>query len=433
LLAGPPVEQIFDQEATSAISASQRSHIGHWSEKGTWPKEYFQQNDMHRLLARKKSTGSLYRKRSEASFTASATPSDQRLAEENSAPYKNPSYETLLETQGGSYMKENELGITDASKSLCQILLEKAQVTPKDTIFRDDIFRTTCDKLRGQNEARIFKDCTPLIVPYAETVATLGAKHLDIVVESVNEGWSNSIPVTKPRPQPDYAVGFGRSAFSEDQLSKLQPFLGDPSCSSYFMATYYMHFPFLTCEVTCSSIGLDVADRQNAHSMTLAIRGVVELFRLVKRQQELHREILGFSFTHDHESVRIWGHYPVINGTKTTFWRYPIRKFDFTERKGQEKWTAYKFTKNVYEMWMPDHFKRISSAIDELPPDLDFELSRGSEPQISEHSGLSQQLEYQTLAEEPGEQRSQSKVDLQQITPDTSTRTEMPASKKKKV
>lgn len=124
---------------------------------------------MHRLLARKKSTGSLYRTRSEASFTASATPSDQRLAEENSAPYKNPNYEILLETQGGSYMKEYELGITDASESLCQILLEKAQVTPKDTIFRDDIFRTTCDKLRGKNEARIFKDSTPLIVPYAET------------------------------------------------------------------------------------------------------------------------------------------------------------------------------------------------------------------------------------------------------------------------
>jgi hypothetical protein len=428
LLAGPPVGQIFDPEATSAISASQRSHIGHWSEKGTWPKEYFQQDDMHRLIARKKSTGSLHRKWSEASFTASATPSDQKSAEEKSAPYKNPSYETLLETQGGSYMKEYELDITDGNKSLCQILLEKAQVTPKDTLFRDDIFRTTCDKLRGKNKARIFKDCTPLIVPYAESLATLGAKHLDIVVESVNEVWNNSIPVTKPRPQPDYAVGFGRSAFSEDQLSKLQPFLGDPSCSSYFMATYYMLFPFLTCEVTCGSIGLDVADRQNAHSMTLAVRGVVELFRLVKREQELHREILGFSFTHDHESVRIWGHYPVINGTKTTFWRYPIRKFDFTERKGQEKWTAYTFTKNIYELWMPDHFKRISSAIDELPPDLDFELSRGSEP-----SGLSQQLEYQNLAEEPGEQRSQSKVDLQQITPDTSTRTEKPASKKKKV
>jgi len=76
------------------------------------------------------------------------------------------------------------------------------------------------------------KDLTPLIVPSAETLATLG------------EGWNNCVPVTKPRPQPDYALGFGRSAFSDDELNKLQPFIGDSSDLSYFMATYYMHFPF---------------------------------------------------------------------------------------------------------------------------------------------------------------------------------------------
>lgn len=82
--------------------------------------------------------------------------------------------------------------------------------------------------------------------------------------------------------------------------------------------------------------------------MTLAVRGVVELFRLVKREQELHREILAFSVSHDHRSVRIYGHYPVIEGKKTTFYRYLIRTFDFTEMDGKEKWTAYKFTKSIY-------------------------------------------------------------------------------------
>jgi hypothetical protein len=120
-------------------------------------------------------------------------------------------------------MSKYELGITDTSESLCQMLLEKKQPAPEDIIFRDDVFRTTCNKLQGKNEARIFEDLTPLIVPSAETLATLSAKHLDVVVESVNEGWNNCVPVTKPRPQPDYALGFGRSAFSDDQLNKLQP------------------------------------------------------------------------------------------------------------------------------------------------------------------------------------------------------------------
>lgn len=116
--------------------------------------------------------------------------------------------------------KEHDLCLDDISGSICQRLLEK-RPAPKDTIFRDDIFRTTCDRLQGKNEARIIKDFTPLLDPSTELLATLGAKHLSIVIESVNEGWNNRIPVTRPRPQPDYAVGFGRAAFSDDQLSKL--------------------------------------------------------------------------------------------------------------------------------------------------------------------------------------------------------------------
>jgi hypothetical protein len=144
---------------------------------------------------------------------------------------------------------------------------------------------------------------------------------------------------------------------------------------SLFMGTYYMYFPFLTCEVKCGAAALDIADRQNAHSMTMAVRGVVELFRLVKREKELYREILAFSVSYDHRTVRIYGYYPVIDGKKTTFYRYPIREFSFTELDGKEKWIAYKFTKNVYDIWIPTHLKRIYSVINNLPPDLDFEIS----------------------------------------------------------
>ncbi|CCD43484.1 hypothetical protein BofuT4_P011600.1 [Botrytis cinerea T4] len=71
-------------------------------------------------------------------------------------------------------------------------------------------------------------------------------------------------------------------------------------------------------------------------------------------------------------------------GQRTTFYRHPIREFSFTERNGKEKWTAYKFTKNVYDIWMPNHLKRICSVIDSLPPNIGFEVGE---------SGLSQGLE----------------------------------------
>ncbi|EER28744.1 hypothetical protein CPC735_040080 [Coccidioides posadasii C735 delta SOWgp] len=375
---------------------------------------------MSHLLARKKSASSLRRKRSGLSSlkATSNTPSDQKPREEKSAPYQDPRYSILLETKG-SYMDKSELDITDASKRLCRTLLEKEQTVPKDSLFHDDTFDKACRKLQDKNEARVIQDISRLIVPSAEKCATFGAKTLDVLVESVNEGWNNSIPVVGPRPQPDYAVGFRRAAFTEDQLSKIKPILGDVMDLSFFMATYYMYFPFLTCEVKCGAAALDVADRQNAHSMTLSVRAIVELFRLVKREQELHRQILAFSISHDHRTVRIYGHYPVMKGKETTFYRHPIRTFDFTELDGKEEWTAYKFTKNVYDIWMPMHFDRICSAIDQLPPDFDFEV-----PPLLQ-SGLSQdleshhlsRLEQESLSEECGSQLDN--VDPADI-PDTS-------------
>ena len=384
---------------------------------------------MHHLLARPKLSASSRRKQSEASLTASATLSDQKSRVEKSAPYQKASYPTLLETVGDSYMVEYKLGITDASKVLLEDLLKKEYIIPKDTLFRDDVFHTTCQNLRDKNEARIILDITRLLAPSPEGLASFGSTNFDILVESINEGWNNCVSVTNPRPQPDFAVGFRRSMFSDDQLSKIQPLLGGPSSSSYFRATYYMYFPFLACEVVCSTTGLEIADRQNAHSMTLAVRGIVELFKLVKRENELHRELQTFSISHDHRTVRLYGYYPVFDGSKTKIYRHQIHTFDITAVNGKERWTTYNFTVAVYNHSLTLR-KRICSVIDELPLGFNVEFCQQSEPQLSEPSGLSQQLASNVLAEESGSQSVH--ADLQQITPDASTRAERPASKKQK-
>ncbi len=108
----------------------------------------------------------------------------------------------------------------------------------------------------------------------------------------------------------------------------------------------------------------------------MAVRGVVKLFRLMKREKELYWEILAFLVSHNDQTVRIYSHYSVINRKKTTFYYYLICEFSFTELDSKEKWTVYKFTKNVYDIWMPSHLKRIYSVIDELLPDLDFDVSQ---------------------------------------------------------
>lgn len=60
----------------------------------------------------------------------------------------------------------------------------------------------------------------------------------------------------------------------------------------------------------------------------------------------------------------------MIDKPNTNIYRHSIHKFDFTALDGKEKWTACKFTKNIYDIWRPIHFKRVCSAIDHLPADI---------------------------------------------------------------
>lgn len=324
------------------------------------------------MLAR---TGSISSRSRAESDTGSLTPSStnqdkQQSREEKSAEYKEPQYAIVLASKA-VFMKRSPLGISFYSQRECRQLLEQGgEEGPERSLFRDDLFEATCNRIRGKNETRVIQDITRLIVPSAETLATFGATHLRSLVESENEGWNNSIPITKTRPQPDYAVGFSRDAFTQEQLDRMHPVVGDFNDQSYFMATWYMYFPFLTCEVKCGNSPLDVADRQNAHITALAVRAVMELFRAVKRERELHREILAFSISHDHRSVRTYGHCAEIDQSGMRYYHRPIRAFDFTALDGKEKWTAYKFTKNVYDNWMPKHLDRIRSAIDQIPASL---------------------------------------------------------------
>ena len=140
-----------------------------------------------------------------------------------------------------------------------------------------------------------------------------------------------------------------------------------------------MYFPFLTAEVKCGNEALNIADRQNAHSAAVAANAVVELYRLVSRQDELNQKILTFSISHDHRAVRIYGHYVLINGKDTSFYRHPIRNFDITDQDGKDKWTAYMFTLSVCDDFRQIHHERIVSAADQLPNPEDFAVESFSQ------------------------------------------------------
>ncbi|KAI9674642.1 MAG: hypothetical protein M1822_009046 [Bathelium mastoideum] len=423
------------------------ARLGFWTEEGKWPTEE-QERTMDRFrdlvqhaLPRKRSKSSLCRKRSDTSVGAGTvrtrTPSDQHSREQKSAPYRHPRYEGQLQ-EHGSYMDDHDEGITKQGEELLAKLLKTPRKPPKDTLFSDDsLFKKTCRSLRGENETKVILRIAGLIFPSAEILALRGSKHLEILRETTNAGWINAIPFLGPRPQPDFGLGFKREAFNREQLQRLRTFIGNEleDCS-YIAATYNMYFPFFTSEVKCGASALDVADRQNLHSQTISLRNLAELFKLVGRLNELHREVNSYSISHTDEYVRIWAHYLFIKGKDYTFHRRSVAKFDISPTvEGDQRWKAWTFTMNVFDLWVPDHFKRICSVIDMLPVHSDFELSdlsqsQQSDPELaSSRSGLSQQVEGYSLADEEAVPDSQ--FSNQPITPNTTT-TGSSDSKKKR-
>ncbi|KAK0342279.1 hypothetical protein LTR94_022848, partial [Friedmanniomyces endolithicus] len=371
---GPAKEDRLALDRSTGVSEDERDPISYWVSSGRWPPRYIDKcEDMENILARKRALSSRSRKNSDTESSPTSSSNNLQSQEQKSAEYNKSQYATVLTTKG-ILVKSSSDGVSSANKDLCKDLLEQEQTYPKDTLFGDDLFKSTCENVQDRNETRVIRDIALLIVPSAEIFATRGATNLQY-----------------------FAVGFRREAFAQHQLDRMHPVVGDFNDQSFFMATWYMYFPFLTCEVKCGAAALDIADRQNAHSTAIAVRGVVELFRAVKREKELHREILAFSVSHDQRSVRIYGYYAEIGESETKYYRHAIHTFDFTALDGKERWTAYKFTKNVYDHWMPIHFKRICSAIEQIPAGISFSESQ-SELHFSEETGLSQDISAYSIA-----------------------------------
>jgi len=357
----------------------------------------------------------LTRKRSTTSFSKHESDiSGVSLREGKNPAVRSRRYQQILESVG-IYIGQPEphLRAAQTDKALCQELLKKEQPVPIDSMFNDDLFESTCKDIANRNKARIIQDIGRLIVPAPEELFRRGAKHLKHLIETVDKSWIKSIPLVKgPRPQPDFAVGVKPSAFTSDQLKKLQPSIGDWQTTSRLVATDEMYFPFLTSEVKCGNEALNIADRQNAHSAAVAANAIVELYRLVSRQDELNQKILTFSISHDNEAVRIYGHYALIKEKHSLFYRYPVDKLDFTRKDGKEKWTPYTFTRNVYDKFYLIHHERICSAVDQLPNPEDFAVesfSQQSNLESFEQNSIQLTTSYsqQTEPELPSSQTSE--------------------------
>lgn len=371
-----PSDEHTAVEATNKF-ADCNCPVAFWAKEGFWPLGYARHGREH-ILAQKRLTESLALSDSPEDLADALmleiedglenwedSESDGWPHEEKFALYEH--LETMLDKER-SFIGDSILGADPKITELCQKWLEEYQELPNGLESGVDFFESLVqDDKTELDSAKLYSSH---LMPY-EGIQILGS--------SFYRGWNNSVPLTEVRPQPDLTVGFALCEFTQDQLNRLLPFIGeDPThYRSFFMATDQICFPFLAYEMNDDS--LDEADLMNAHSMTLAVRSVVELFRLVNRQHELHRQTIAFSLSHDCTSVRIYGHYAEIDGEITKYYRHLVHSYRFEHEDEEGKWAAYRFVKNVYEKWVPGHYEKICSAINELP------LSGSNSEAISKH------------------------------------------------
>ena len=376
------VDEVSVAQASKSIAAQQTNPgegqidlIGHWALENDWPQEYFtQEHLMNAPLTKKRSASTLK--------DPTTTPSEVTDASAKERQYRSPRFEILLK-YAGVFMHENPIEPSESCKEMCLQLLESEQELPTGTLFQDRTFKPWMVSLEKENEAMVFRDMTPLIAPPAEVLYFHGAQQLKILHGHANMAWGRSIPLVAPPPQPDYCVGFDLEAFTLKQDQRLRSLIGNRERNP-LMATWMMYFPFFMCEVKAGNENLDVADRQNMSSGSVAVNTLIALYRAAGREKELHGKILAFSIAHNIEQFRIYGHYASLEEQAPRFYRYEI--MSALTRTPRDRWKAYTFTRNVYDMFAQTLFENVCSVIDSLPenasiwgPELAFQSSEGGD------------------------------------------------------
>jgi hypothetical protein len=252
-------------------------------------------------------------------------------------------------------MRQSSAGPIPYDIALCERLLER--IKPSEGTLFDDMYSRDFDSaLQDQLKAHHLQ---PLLIPSAENQFIRGETRLKDVTGGYNDPWVKTDPIYGPIPQPNHTRGLKGSAFSWLQLRKLGIKIKSNNKKSLYTVREEMYFPYLTAEIKSEMQALELADRQNMHSMCIALRAVVSLAKEAGSVglRTVHRRLLGFSISHDHEGFRIYGYYPEIEDGEASFFRWPVAQL--TMRTKEDRWACYRFVENLDREFLPIHTDRL--------------------------------------------------------------------------
>ena len=111
----------------------------------------------------------------------------QSVKDGENPPAYSPEYEGVL-VKAGIFMYQylGQVIISDICKELCVILLDSEYETSEHSLFQDNSFWITLEKVRSKNKARVVRDIMPSIVPSAELLYTHGVQDLQYLTEEIS-------------------------------------------------------------------------------------------------------------------------------------------------------------------------------------------------------------------------------------------------------
>ncbi|EED11653.1 conserved hypothetical protein [Talaromyces stipitatus ATCC 10500] len=291
-------------------------------------------------------------------------------------------------------------------------------------LFDDEFIEDFHNTLRNRSEARLLVDLHPLLMPSAENLFIQGKDELKNVIDGYNDPWLKTEPIYGPKPQPDHARGLRWSTFSDNQRRKLGI---KPGEKSLYAVREDMYFPYLTAEIKCGNQALEFADRQNMHSMCIALRAVVSLAEAAGRLGEVNRRLLGFSISHELEGVRIYGHYPEIGEDGIKYYRWLVKQFNIWA--DGDKWQCLRFVENLDRDFLPIHTGRLMRFLEEVPDpqELPFELEsqeRSSYSRAPSAQNRVLQPELRSMIQTLQQQLEEQKFQQEQLSADQKAREE---------
>lgn len=246
------------------------------------------------------------------------------------------------------------------------------EANPPGDYFDEDKLPLLHRALQSASKWLVARELTRYLAPSPMHLKMTGdtSDILNFLSESASDRWRlcRNDRLGLP-PKPDVTVGFGKSAFTEEQLHKLQPPRSQKNKGfSFCPSDGNMYFPFLTCEARASKgeESMLEAHHQSVHCALFGLQALIRLMRRSSRLADISGKLMFFSVTHNTSRVHIEGFFAVVEGDSVS---YRTQSLDPNKDFGkvvESREKSYAFIVRLYQEFAPKLHKQITEALDSI-------------------------------------------------------------------